>query len=57
MAASTAAMEAELVALGAARWGGHLTITHYLPLDKMVVNFPQKGSARFLQVEMQFNAN
>ncbi len=26
---------------------------HYLPLDKLVVNFSQRGPARFLQVDMQ----
>ncbi len=31
--------------------------THYLALDKMVINFEQKGSARFLQVEMQLMAH
>ncbi len=28
----------------------------YLPLDKMVINFTEKGPARFLQVEMQVMA-
>lgn len=27
--------------------------THYLALDKIVVNFAQKGSPKFLQIEMQ----
>jgi len=30
---------------------------HYLPLDKMVITFAQKGSAKFLQVEMQLMAH
>lgn len=31
--------------------------THYMPLEKMVVNFAQKGPAKFLQVEMQLMAH
>ena len=31
--------------------------THYLALEKVVVNFAQKGSPKFLQVEMQLMAH
>ena len=30
---------------------------HYMPLENMVVNFAQRGPARFLQVEMQLMAH
>lgn len=30
---------------------------HYMPLDSMVVNFSEKGPAKFLQVEMQLMAH
>ena len=30
---------------------------HYMPLDNMVVNFAQRGPARFLQVELQLMAH
>ncbi|MFU8836928.1 MAG: flagellar basal body-associated protein FliL [Thiohalomonadaceae bacterium] len=30
---------------------------HYLPLENMIVNFAQRGPARFLQVEMQLMAH
>jgi flagellar FliL protein len=33
------------------------TETHYFALSNMVVNFAQKGSAKFLQVEMQLMAH
>jgi flagellar FliL protein len=31
--------------------------THYMPLEKMVVNFAQKGPVRYLQVEMELMAH
>lgn len=34
-----------------------VTETHYLALEKMIVNFAQKGPVRFLQVEMQVMAH
>jgi flagellar FliL protein len=34
-----------------------VTETHYLALDNMVVNFAQKGGAKFLQVKMELMAH
>ena len=47
-AEEAAAAEAELPALPE---------THYLALEKMVVNFQQGGGARFLQVQMELMAH